>query len=79
MNHEFIIKMMKAKKMEYEALKEILPEKVATRISKLEVEVIDMVKDCVVSGFMNEEAKESEKPKDKAAEHKNVKKVIIES
>lgn len=45
MNREFVIKMMQAKKLEYEALKEILPESVGNHINNLENEVFGMVKD----------------------------------
>jgi hypothetical protein len=39
------MKMMQAKQMEYEALKEIMPEPVMNRISSLEKELIDFGKE----------------------------------
>lgn len=54
MNREFVIKMMQAKKLEYEALKEILPESVESRINNLENEVFSMVKDYIVTELTKE-------------------------
>jgi len=38
MNKQFVIKMMQAKQLEYEALKEVLPESIVKRVEKLESE-----------------------------------------
>lgn len=45
MNKEFMIKMMQAKQLEYEALKEIMPEPMVKRIAKIESELIDFGKE----------------------------------
>lgn len=51
MNREFIMKLMQAKKLEYEAFKEILPERIGNKIGDLEKELMDIAKECVMSGF----------------------------
>lgn len=84
MNHEFFIKMAKAKRLEYEALKEIMPEKAAKRINHLESEVLGIVKEYIINGFNDYESKEGfEKKKTKNRESKEndkkIKKVSIES
>lgn len=45
MNRQFVRKMAQAKRLEYEALKEVLPEKVAKRVTKLEGELMDFGKE----------------------------------
>ncbi|ROR26363.1 hypothetical protein EDD66_10885 [Mobilisporobacter senegalensis] len=66
MNHEFVTKMIQAKKMEYEALKEIMPEKMADHINELENNIIDVLKECILSGFTDTRAqKDSEETKTK--------------
>lgn len=54
MNKGFVVKMMQAKQLEYQALKEILPEPIVNRISKLEQEFLEIARECVMSGMMNE-------------------------
>lgn len=70
MNQEFIIKMMKAKKMEYEAIKEILPDCVSDRVNKLEDDLSEILKQCIKSEMSSPE---------RASGEKKVKKVTIES
>lgn len=45
MNKQFVFKMMQAKQLEYQALKEIMPEQVVNRIKKIEKEVLDIGKE----------------------------------
>ncbi|MDF2484473.1 MAG: hypothetical protein K0R46_641 [Herbinix sp.] len=45
MNKQFVVKMMQAKQLEYQALKEIMPETMVNRIEKLENEVVDIAKE----------------------------------
>lgn len=76
MNREFVIKMMQAKKLEFEALKEILPESVGNHINNLENEVFSMVKDYIVTELSKEgscmkqweEKKETDKKADESTE-----------
>lgn len=49
MNKQFIIKMMQAKQLQYEAFKEIMPEGIVKRIEKLENELIELARDCFAS------------------------------
>ncbi|MBB2184405.1 hypothetical protein H0486_16110 [Lachnospiraceae bacterium MD1] len=76
MNKAFIIKMMKAKKMQYEALKEIIPEKMVNKISDLENEVIDLVKEYAMSEFTETKCKNNTSEETAS---KKVHKVTIES
>jgi len=45
MNKVFMKKIMQAKKLEYEALKEIMPEKMKTRIDSFGKEAFELIKD----------------------------------
>lgn len=76
MNKEFMIKIMQAKKLEYEALKSVLPEKMSGRIEKVEKEIIEIAKDFAVAEFCGADLKEQNPQK---KEEKKVKKVSIES
>ncbi len=76
MNREFVKKMIQAKKLEYEALKEIMPEKLENRISGLEHDMMDIMKECVISGFTGYE---NNKNKSDEPTEKKIKKVNIES
>lgn len=76
MNKEFMIKIMQAKKLEYEALKSVLPEKMSGRIEKVEKEIIEIAKDFAVAEFCSADLKEQNPQK---KEEKKVKKVSIES
>lgn len=49
MNKEFVTKMLQAKQMEFQALKEILPENLVNRIEKLEYEIVDIAKEYFTS------------------------------
>lgn len=75
MNHEFVVKIMQAKKMEYEAIKEILPDKLLKHIDKLEIDMIDIMKELAISGF---EDKGNNKSKSGVSKEKKIKKVEIE-
>lgn len=45
MNKEFIKKIIKAEKLKYEALKEILPNSVREKVDEFEKETFDLLKD----------------------------------
>ena len=49
MNRQFVVKMMKAKQMEYEALKEIVPECIVNHIENLESEFVAIAKEYFLS------------------------------
>ncbi len=49
MNRHFVVKMMQAKQMEYQALKEIMPECMVNRVEKVEDELIAIAKEYFVS------------------------------
>jgi hypothetical protein len=76
MKREFVIKMMKAKKLQYEALKEIMPEKMIHKIAELENEIIDIAKEYVMSEFTETKCKTDASEE---AASKKVHKVTIEA
>lgn len=76
MKREFVIKMLKAKKMEYEALKEIMPDKLLNKITELENELIDMAKEYMMSEFTEFKGQNKTSEGNKS---KKVQKVTIES
>lgn len=55
MNRQFVIKMMQAKQLQYEAFKEIMPEPMAKRIDHLESDLIDIGKEYFMSAVFNNE------------------------
>ena len=48
MNKEFVKKMIKAKKLEYEAIKEIMPENIKSRIDSFQKEAFNLIKDVAI-------------------------------
>ena len=69
MNREFIKKIIKAEKLKYEAIKEILPIKVREKVEELENDAFNILKDVAVE-LLNEEVKETNS--------KSIKKVNID-
>lgn len=68
MNRQFVMKMMQAKQLEYEALKEIMPDPLVNRISSLERELIDFGKEyfmTVVCADKKENPSSEQEPKPK--------------
>ena len=47
MNQRFLIKMIRAKALEYEALKELMPEGMKSTLEKTEKELADVVWHCI--------------------------------
>ncbi len=45
MNKEFVKKMIKAEKLKYEAIKEILPDSLRQKVDSLEKDAFDILKD----------------------------------
>lgn len=58
MNKQFVHKMVQAKRLEYQALKEVMPERMVKRITKLENELMDFGKEFIMT-IASETQKES--------------------
>ena len=48
MNKEFAKKMIKAKRLEYEAIKEIMPNSIKNKIDSIEKDAFDFLKDIAI-------------------------------
>ncbi len=48
MYKEFIKKMLKAEKLRYEAIKEIMPERIKTKVENLERDAFELLKDVAI-------------------------------
>lgn len=77
MNHKFVVKMMQAKKLEYEAIKELMPEPVEQMFDKMEKEAVETIKEFAMKCFFEEEEFNSQHSENKESDPK-VKKVKIE-
>ena len=82
MNKQFVVKMMQAKQMEYQALKEIMPECMVNRIENLENELVAIAKEYFMT-MMNDTTKDAGTSKEnvgtsKEASDTKVRKVSIE-
>lgn len=73
MYREFMKKMIKAKKLEYEAIKELLPDSMKEKVSEFEKEALESIKDFAMD-IVTEEMKE----KKSNGEKKVVKKIGID-
>lgn len=76
MNKQFILKLLQAKQLEYEALKEIMPETMLAGIEKFEKELFELGKECCMRLFINP----SENTDNSGEENKksSIRKVTIE-
>ncbi len=54
MNKEFMKKMIKAKKLEYEAMKELMPEGLKSKVGHMEGEAISLLKDLALELLKDE-------------------------
>jgi DNA-directed RNA polymerase beta' subunit len=61
MNKEFIKKMIKAEALKYEAIKEILPDKVRKRVDDIEKEAFSLIKDIAIYMIQEEKDEKEEK------------------
>lgn len=68
MNREFIVKMLEAKKLEGEALKLLLPEKVRDHVEVIENEMKAILLECISECTTGK--REQEKDSDKKKVHK---------
>ncbi len=59
MNKQFVVKMLQAKQLEYEALKEIMPECVINRMNKLGEEILEVAMDYFKSAYGKAEEEKS--------------------
>lgn len=82
MNSKFFIKMMQAKKMEYEAMKELIPENIESHLHTIKNEFVEMMSELLLKDEPLRELVKQMVEKDKAEPNtsdKKVQKVTIES
>ncbi|AJD30849.1 hypothetical protein AAGC94_00640 [Clostridium sporogenes] len=60
MNKNFIKKMIKAKKLEYEAVQELMPDGLKSRINNMEKEVFNLLKDLSLELLKDEQLEKME-------------------
>ena len=80
MNKEFAKKMIKAKKLEYEAIKEVMPEGLRDRIDTFEKEAFSLLKDLAIE-ILSEDAHEKSKCNSDDncnKDNKNIKKISVD-
>jgi hypothetical protein len=80
MNKEFAKKMIKAKRLEYEAIKEVMPEHLKDRINTFEKEAFSFIKDLAIE-ILSEDAHEKSKCNSDDTcnkDSKNVKKISVD-
>ena len=80
MNKEFAKKMIKAKRIEYEAIKEVMPERLRDRIDTFEKESFSFIKDLAIE-ILSEDAHEKSKCNSDDncnKDSKNVKKISVD-
>ena len=79
MNKEFAKKMINAKRLEYEAIKEVMPENLRDRIDTFEKEAFSLIKDLAIE-ILSEGAHEKSQcnsENDSNKDSKNVKKISV--
>ena len=75
MNKEFIIKILQAKQLQYEALKEVMPENMLNRIVNIENELLAIGKEYFMKVIINPSNNDNESTSDTKA---SIRKVTIE-
>ena len=75
MNKEFIIKILQAKQLQYEALKKVMPENMLNRIVNIENELIAIGKEYFMKVIINPSNNDNESTSDTKA---SIRKVTIE-
>lgn len=81
MNKEFVKKIIKAKRLEYEAIMEIMPDTVKKRAEKFQKDAVDLSKEIILDLIKDEEFMNSKKSEDNEKNEnliKNIKKVKVE-
>lgn len=76
MNKQFVVKMMQAKQLEYEALKEVLPESMVKRVEKLESELAETAMELFMA--MSKDTSTTKSNSSKNDTNSKVRKVTIE-
>lgn len=76
MNQEFIKKMIKAKRLEYEAIKEIMPDKIKNKIEAIEKDAFNLLKDIAIE-IVKEEV-EVERENNSSMNNKGSKKINVD-
>lgn len=76
MNQEFIKKMIKAKRLEYEAIKEIMPDKIKNKIEDIEKDAFNLLKDIAIE-IVKEEV-EVERENNSSMNNKGSKKINVD-
>ena len=84
MNKEFVKKMIKAKKLEYEAIKEIMPEAIKNRIDSFQKDAFNLIKDVAIE-IIKEDMQNRNTNKSKCdidnetnTNNKNIKKISVD-
>ena len=84
MNKEFVKKMIKAKKLEYEAIKEIMPENIKSRIDSFQKEAFNLIKDVAIElikedmQYRNTNKSECDIDNETNTTNKNIKKISVD-
>lgn len=81
MNKEFVKKIIKAKKLECEAIMEIMPDKIKKRAEKFEKDAVDLSKEIILEFIKDQEFMKSSKSENNKTDEKNkknIKKVKVE-
>jgi glutamyl-tRNA reductase len=71
MNHEFVRKMMEAKRLEYEAIKEIIPDHLKDKMEECKRELIRSVGKCAMNNWSDIQSWESDKRKKESQKRAN--------
>ena len=72
MNKEFAVKLLQAKRMEYQAFQELLPKPVIRRIKRLETELISAVRECIFDEADHSAQAEASKTSDTGRKSKKI-------
>lgn len=78
MNKVFMKKLLQAKRLQYEAIKEIIPEKMKDRIDTFEKEAFELIKDIVIEMIKDETKEKGSTDHKGEATYKSAKKVSVE-
>jgi hypothetical protein len=76
MNSEFVKKMLRAEKLRYEAVKEILPDRLRQKIDSFEADVYNLIKDVALD--LIKEGINEEKKEDPLTENKKTRQVKVD-
>lgn len=78
MNKQFLLKMAQAKQLQFEALKEIMPDRLVEKIDNLENEIIDIGKEVILATMMDSKQTKEKQSKEDEKRTKKAQKVTIE-